>query len=344
MRRGVTVDGEVYTWSEYLLHNVERGYAWITEYNGHFNFVHACSEMPKKGAFSGMQPSMKYLGHTFRHFQKAQAKVSYVNGEFYWRVKVGEAAECSDYVSPPLMLSSEKTGKEVAWSLGEYVAGPEVFKAFGVKAKPPRPVGVAANQPSPHKGYVLRYWLAFLVLLAVGLIAQIAFKATHPSTRFNMPYESALTGNRAVSPPFELGGWGATPVTVRISSNASTDWVSLDMQLTNADTGQAFALKRQLGMTRVGGQLEGSTHDIAEFDGVPPGRYTLAVNAIAPRDTAGTIEVVRAERGWSNFWLLVGFLFLWPVVAGLRALSFETKRWSESDYAASSGDDDDGED
>ena len=72
---------------------------------------------------------------------------------------------------------------------------------------------------------------------------------------------------------------------------------------------------------------------------MPPGRYTLAVNALAPRDTSGMIEVVRAERGWSNYWLLVGFLFLWPLVASIRALSFESKRWSESDYAESSGGD-----
>ena len=341
MRRGVNVDGEVYTWSEYLLHNVERGYAWITEYNGHFNFVHAAAEIPKKGSKFAAKPTLKYLGHTFQHFQKATAKVSYVNGEFYWRVKVGESAECSDYVAPPLMLSSEKTGKEVSWSLGEYVEAPQVWQAFNLKTKPPRPVGVAANQPSPHKGRVGRYWLAFLAFVALGLIAQIAFKATHSSSRFTMPFHSSLTGNRFVSPPFELGGWGVTPATLRISSNAAHDWLTLDMQLTNADSGQAFQIKRQLGHTRIGNQLEGSTHDVAEYPAVPPGRYTLAVNALAPRDTSGTIEVVRAERGWSNYWLLVGFLFLWPVIAGLRSLTFESKRWSESDYADQSSDDED---
>ena len=340
MRRGVTVDGELYEWSEYLLHNLERGYAWITEYDGHFNFVHNAAEIPKKGGQHSAKPTLKYLGRTFQHFQKAQAKVRYLNGEFYWKVKVGDSAECSDYVAPPLMLSSEKTGKEISWSVGEYFDAPVIWQAFGLKTKPPKPKGVAANQPSPHAGRVGRYWLAFLAFVLLGLVSQVLFQATHPSSRFVMPFDNGASSQRAVSTPFELGGWGTAPVTLRIASNAATDWLRLDLQLTNAETGQAYAIKRQLGHHRVGGQLEGSTHDVAEIEGVPPGRYTLAVDALAPRPTTGTVEVVRAERGWSNFWLLAGFLFLWPLVALLRSLAFETKRWSESDYADTSGDDD----
>lgn len=340
MRRGATVDGELYEWSEYLLHNVERGYAWITEYDGHFNFVHAAAELPKKGSPHAAKPTMKYLGHTFQHFQKSQAKVNYLVGEFYWRVRIGETAECSDFVAPPLMLSMEKTGKEVSWSLGEYVEGPALWQAFGLKTRPPRPRGVAPNQPSPHKGRVARYWLAFLAFLAVGFVAQLAMVTLHPAQRHSVSFETAgAQPARAVSAPFELGGWGTAPVTLRIASNATNDWLALALQLTNVETGQAYSIRRQLGHQRVGGQLEGHTHDVAEFEGVPRGRYTLAVDAVAPRATSGSVEVFRASRGWSNYLLLAGFLFLWPLVAGMRSLAFETKRWSESDYADSSSDD-----
>ena len=62
-------------------------------------------------------------------------------------------------------------------------------------------------------------------------------------------------------------------------------------------------------------------------------------------DVKGSVEVYRSTVGWSNFWLFTGFVFLWPIIAWLRARAFETKRWSESDYApeASGDDDDDGD-
>lgn len=345
LRRGVTVDGELYEWSEYLLHNVERGYAWLTEYNGHFNFVHAAAEIPKPGKSVG-KLTMRYLGRTFTHFQKAEAQVTHLAGEFYWRVQLGEQAICDDYVDPPLILSSEITGKEMSWSLGEYAQPAQVWKAFGLKSKPPVPVGVAANQPSPYKGQAGRYWRAFLAFVALGLALQFVFWVAQPSKRHPMTFAVAPgpQATRAVSPVFELGGWAASPTTVRIASTANRDWLNVDLKLTNADTGQAFGLRRQLGYQKVGGSMEGSSDDVAEIDGVPRGRYTLAIDARSPQPVRGTVEVYRSRLGWSNFWLFSGFLLLWPIVAGVRSLSFETKRWSESDYApqvSSSSDDDD---
>jgi len=76
---------------------------------------------------------------------------------------------------------------------------------------------------------------------------------------------------------------------------------------------------------------------------VPPGRYTLTIDASAGQAVRGTVEVQRASVGWSNFFLFAGFVALWPVIAGLRSAAFETRRWSESDYAGES-DDDSGDD
>jgi hypothetical protein len=342
MRRGVTVDGLLYEWSEYLLHNVERGYAWVTEYNGHYSFVTTAAEIPKNTSVFSTKPAVRYLGHTFMHFQRAVAEVTYLDGEFYWRVQLGDTNLCNDYVDPPLILSSEQSGNELTWSVGEYVAAPELWKAFNLKTKPRSPVGVAPNQPSPHKGKVGPFWIAFAAIFFAGLLAQVLFAFLQSSAKPPPIAFSANAGDatRVVSPVFKLGGFGSAPAVVRTSSNANNDWLAMGFQLTNADTGKAFDMKRQLGFSNVGGVRDGSAVDVAEFPAVPPGRYTLAIDARSPQSVAGNVQVYREAVGWSNFWLFAGFAFLWPVIAWLRARSFETKRWSESDYAESGSDGD----
>jgi hypothetical protein len=351
MRRGIVVDGERYEWVEYLLHNVERGYAWVSEYQGHFSFIQNAAEVPKAASLAVGKPRVRYLGRQFTHFQRSEPKVSYLAGEFYWQVRYGDKCEANDYVAPPLILSSEKTGNELTWSLGEYVPGPELWKAFKLPGKPPHPVGVAPNQPSPHEGKALRYWLAFAAFVVAGLVVQVAVRALNFATKPTPVAFEAKPAARtqAVSPVFDLRGFLDGPVTVRTQSNVRDTWLALDLKLTEADTGRAYGLKRQLGYQMVAGTQDGSQDDVGEFSSVPPGRYTLTVEASAgasptqypPPTYKGTVEVYRSAPSWASFWMLASFLILWPIAAWSRASSFETERWSESDYAADSSDDDD---
>ena len=98
-----------------------------------------------------------------------------------------------------------------------------------------------------------------------------------------------------------------------------------------------------MGFRQLGSVMDGSSLDISEIPAVEPGRYTLTIDASAGQATRGTVEVYRESVGWSNFYLFAGFVLLWPVIAALRSAAYETRRWSESDYAGGS-DDDSGED
>lgn len=363
MKRGITVEGELYEWTEYLLHDVEQGYAWITEYDGHYNFVRAAAEIPREDtSFMGAVRRVHYLGRPFKLFQSAQAKVTRLAGEFYWRVKLGDEAQVDDYVAPPLVLSREKTGNEVSWSLGEYVEPAALWKAFSLPGKPPPPTGIAPNQPSPHAGKVLPLWklLGFLLLAAFAM--QVAFGVlgfvADPSTKVPFAVEEGKSAS-TVSAPFRIGSVLPGPVVLRIESTAQKSWVQLTLKLVEADTGQAYGLTRQVGYTMAGGQRQGWPSDVAEIPSVPPGRYTLAVDAKAgpppgndwPGQVTGHVEVRNASLDWGNFWLLAVFLLLWPVAATWKSVSFETRRWAESDIgatvksaAASGGDGDDSDD
>src|SRR5690606_8101318 len=141
---------------------------------------------------------------------------------FPWRVKLGDTAMVDDYVAPPLILSSERTGNELTWSFGEYAPGPELWKAVGLPGKPPHPVGVAANQPSPHAGSPRRLWKAFLAFAVLGLALQLLLAVGGAVGKPDaLPFVAVATEpTRVASPVFTVGGWASAPVTARISSDA----------------------------------------------------------------------------------------------------------------------------
>ncbi|MCC6138658.1 MAG: DUF4178 domain-containing protein, partial [Bdellovibrionaceae bacterium] len=116
----------VYTWSEYLLFNPLKGFRWLTEFDGHWNYIITTKSKPKKSSshLSGGSYGREYARHLdqfYYLFHRGTAKVSYVIGEFYWQVSNGERVSVEDYVAPPEVLSCEKSDSEEIWSLGEYI-------------------------------------------------------------------------------------------------------------------------------------------------------------------------------------------------------------------------------
>ena len=78
------------------------------------------------------------------------------------------------------------------------------------------------------------------------------------------------------------------------------------------------------------------------FLNIPPGTYYLTIDPDMPSDkpvaVQDRLEIHRPGAGWSNFWLLLIFLAVFPVFTTLRRVAFETSRWAESDHAPESSD------
>jgi hypothetical protein len=117
-RRSINVEGVRYDWHEYVLFNPYKPVRYLSEYQGHWNDITVCKELPivSFGAAN-------YLGEVYKHFQSSDANTNFVLGEFPWQVRVGEHAAVTEYVKPPRVLASEKTANEITWSLGEYIYG-----------------------------------------------------------------------------------------------------------------------------------------------------------------------------------------------------------------------------
>jgi hypothetical protein len=340
-RRTIHVEGVAYSWHEYVLFNPFKGFRYLTEYEGHWNDCSMLKGLPEIVSFSS-PPKVKHLGETYKHFQTARASTSFVLGEFPWQVRVGESVEVSDYISPPRVLSSEQSGNEVTWSMGEYMLGKDVWKAFRLPGSPPAAVGVYENQPSPMSGEAKSIWLTFAFFLLALVVMMIGFDLAARNEQIFTGYYKFDSNKRGeasfVTDDFEVKGHTSN-VELKTTTDLNNRWIYLNYALINEATGQAFDFGRDVsyyhGYDSDGSWSEGSANDTVAVPSVPAGRYYLRVE---PEGDGGngttyyTITIKRDVPQYSFYAIALGALLLPAIVLSWRTLSFEHLRWAESDH------------
>ena len=165
-------DEQVY-WREYLLYNRSHGFAFLvdSEEDG-WSWVRPVTGTPQR--LGGDKVSLRGIEYHKRWTYRA--KVTWVQGEFYWRVRRDERAHVTDYEGrggkPGARLSREQTGQEVTWSAGETMAASVVAQAFGIQ-----PSGQAALQrdvapTGSGMGLAKVIIIILVVLLLVVILSQ----------------------------------------------------------------------------------------------------------------------------------------------------------------------------
>ncbi|HZF66599.1 MAG TPA: DUF4178 domain-containing protein [Gemmatirosa sp.] len=353
-RREIVVDDVAYGWSEYVLFNPYHGFRYLTEYDGHWSDVVALPMLVGQGEAAGRMTA-QHDGTTFRHFQSASARTTYVLGEFPWEARTGDVVRVMDFVAPPHMLSAEADGHELTWSLGTYVPGDAVWRGFALPDSAPAAQGVYASQPSPWQGRQAPIWATFAVLAAAAMVLLLGRLLTaRDAEAFTARYTYAPErGSEAafVTPSFTLAGARAN-VVLETWAGLDDQWMFVDYALVNEATGQVFGTGREIdyydGVDADGSWTEGSRTDRVRLGPVPGGRYFLRIEPAGgdrgrpPVDWRVTVR--RDVPSPAYLMLAVLVLLVPPVIVSLQAASFETRRWAESDHAPSSSASSDDED
>ena len=122
-------DDEHFGWSEYLLYNQKRGFAFLVDSEEGWSLVRPTTGAP---ALAKNGRSATYLGKTYELKYSYEAETTYVLGEFYWPVVRGQKTFNRDFAAARSLLSMEQSANEITWSAGDQMASTAVAKAFGL--------------------------------------------------------------------------------------------------------------------------------------------------------------------------------------------------------------------
>ena len=165
-------DDEQVFWREYLLYHREHGFAFLVDSDEDgWSGVR-----PITGTPAGQGERVSWRGVTYKKGYSYRAKVTWVLGEFYWRVRRGETAQVTDYAgvgkASAQRLSMEQSAGEVVWSAGQTLDAAAVAKAFGMPShaafkRDTAPLAAAGGTAALSRTAVL---LGLFVLLMIALV------------------------------------------------------------------------------------------------------------------------------------------------------------------------------
>ncbi|HEY8190170.1 MAG TPA: DUF4178 domain-containing protein [Micavibrio sp.] len=333
-----------YPWEEYLLYNPYHGFRFLVQADGHWNFV----KVLKKNITGADARSRISVGdRKFQIFLKGEAVVQYVKGEFYWRVEKGDRARAADYISPPYILSIEKSDEEITAAWGEYIEPAEVVHAFSIRTRMPWRKGVAPNQPSRYQGKVAKIWMIAAAAIGLGFLLQLTTIAVSRNEqvyagRFDV--ESADKDKTLSTGSFVLPKQGN--VLIQSYSPVDNDWVELGLSLVNEQGNVSYnitqAIEYYYGYSSDGRWSEGGQGKNTYLSAIPPGNYRMLIDVDAGAFAKGmpvtvALMIKRDAPSWANFLAVFLLVSAYPAYVAWRRSSFETARWADSEYTLAGG-------
>ena len=148
------------------------------------------------------------------------------------------------------------------------------------------------------------------------------------------------------SPPIIVED-GRQNFAVTLNAPVDNSWIGVEGALVSETTGTVelfeVASSYYHGSDSDGAWTEGSSTETVYLSAVPPGTYVLRIapqwDKTIPMVPSFNLEVRSGSVRWVYPFLTFLGILLVPVLAYFRTLAFENRRWQESMFAPSSGDD-----
>ena len=339
-------EGLKYYTNDFLLYNKDKGYRWLSEYNGHYTLEEKIKGAPTcfkdaKDCLRRFQKSkFKFDGTNWQVYESGSYQIDWVEGELPWVAKQGDRYQYMDAIAPPYMLSAEVTGREIEWTKAKYLTTKEVVKAFNAEAfKFMKPIGVGACQPNEGKK---SWYMLSVAAMAFGILCLLLFaksfmggkkvaEFTVPAAKLKEEYLTEKT----------IKFSKASMCQIEFRTNTNNSWIYVGAALVNEKEEAVLEFSADMGYYHgyEGGESwsEGSNDDSAVFKIKKPGTYKLLLgvqsnfgsgtnhNPSALKDIKITVyEKITISRYYFIAMLVFGVLCF---ACACKPFIFENRRW-----------------
>ncbi len=158
-------------WREYLLYHRTAGFAFLVDAEDGWSWVR-----PLTGAPTVSGSSARWQGEHYEELYRYRGRITYVLGEFYWKLERGQVTTNTDYRGPGgKQLNREQTGAggaddkdaELTWSAGAALDADALIKAFRLSDTPQAAMKRDAAPVSVKSGSLAGLFVFLLVVVVV---------------------------------------------------------------------------------------------------------------------------------------------------------------------------------
>lgn len=339
-----------YHWAEYVLYNHEKGYATLSEFDGHWNLIFGENFLPELETVKDYSTAVNYLGTNYKLYHKYTPHTTGASGEFDWNVLAGDI-NTAEFIAPPFIIAKESTfgskKKQHEYYRGEYMEPETIAAAFSLDsnlfyAKN----GIISNQPSAAYGDLIwsfrfTMYMALAMMIAALMVefikpAQILFEDSFSLTYD--PDKGPYEFKPLMTPSFEVKD-ASSFLEIGIRSEVQNNWLETTIVLVNEATNQTWEVTK--GVEHYSGiedgerWTEGETTAKVLLSEIAGGKYHFNIYPASgdpARDSLG-LRVTANGTLWRNVFVSLLLIFLFPLINYFRMAAFEKKRWSYSDYS-----------
>lgn len=332
---------EQYEWNEYTLYNPMQGFAYLSEFQGHWVYV---KEWPRP-------PLITLVGENyfiendneFKLFNRYRYIVIGAEGEHIYDLRNAHEYFAEEYIHPPQILISEMGSMEECWFYGEHFEAAEIEKRFSLHKGLPVQIGVGAVQPVALLNVG---WLILTTVICMLFLTGIHFlfvANAQNRTIFEQTFYFANNDTNSVkfnTTKFKLNRRESN-LEVKIASFLNNQWIEVNGTLVNSATGKEYSFSK--GVEHYHGYEDGEKWQEGSDSGdkllteIPVGTYFLEMEATRSKDGYNKPESFEISVCYDTpVHRNLLFPLLLVALAGLSTYIYfyyyDKQRWENSSY------------